>query len=101
MPAAGDVGLTGAACRATASDDWRRTVVAILLDVPGPAALCLHHQRQDQRQSTRHDEDDAERVVRHERQIDVERKEQDRADHDQDDANSDTHVFLLLLFLPE
>src|SRR6478672_2785580 len=69
--------------------------------MPRPAALRLHHQRQDERQGPRHDEDDAERVIGHERQIDVQRKEQDRANHDQDDADSDTHVFLLCVYPPE
>jgi hypothetical protein len=67
--------------------------------VSRPAALRLQHQCHDQRQGTSHDQDDAERVVGHEWQIDIERKEKDRANHDQDNAYSDTHLFLLLFEL--
>src|SRR5215218_7626839 len=91
--------MCGTAPKQRRSDDRRSTVVALLFYVPGPTALRLHYQRQDQRQRPTHDEDDAERVVRHKRHVDVECKEQDRTDHDQDNASSDTHVFLLPCFL--
>src|SRR5687768_7204057 len=78
-------------------DGWGWPFVAVLLDMLPPTPLGLHHQGDDQSQHPRHKQDDPEGVVGEERDVHVQREQEDRADHYQDDAETDSHDYTVNL----
>ena len=62
----------------------RRTVVTALLDVLGAATLVIENQRQHQRQHAGQEQDDSERVVGDEWNVQVQREQKDRSEDDQE-----------------